>query len=141
MYIKSPSSSHPVILFDGVCNLCNGWVNFVIDRDPTARFRFASLQSDEALDLLESVGHPIGQRSEPDSILLIDGDRVFHRSDAVLRILGDLSGAWPILGAFWIIPRFIRDSAYNLIARNRYSWFGRTDACRVPEEDLMSRFL
>lgn len=131
------TTSHPIILFDGVCNLCNGWVNFVIDRDPAGRFHFAPLQSDRARDLLDSATYP----GDFDSIVLLDGGRVFEKSDAVLRITSKLSWGWPLLSILRVIPRTVRDSVYDFVARHRYSWFGRTDACHVPTEDLQSRFL
>ena len=130
--------SQPVILFDGVCNLCNGWVNFVIDRDPTGRFQFAALQSNEATALLGATADEI---TDPDSILLLEGGMIYHKSDAILRIASNLNRGWPLLKIFRIIPRFARDSVYDIVARHRYSWFGRTDTCRVPTKDILARFL
>ena len=127
-----------IILFDGVCNLCNRWVNFVIDRDPSGRFRFAALQSGEAQDLLRLSAT---ETTDVDSILLFDGERVYQKSDAILSIVSNLSGGWPLLKIFRVIPRFVRDSVYDVIARHRYSLFGRTATCRVPTKDLLSRFL
>ena len=130
----------PILLFDGVCNLCNGTVQFIIDRDPKAQVRFAALQSEAARRELEARGHAAPE-GEPDSVLLVEGDRVYERSDAALRVARKLSGAWPLLFAFIIVPRFLRDLVYRFIARHRYRWFGKTDECRVPTPELRARFL
>jgi predicted DCC family thiol-disulfide oxidoreductase YuxK len=130
---------HPIVLFDGVCNLCNASVNFLIDRDPSSTLRFASLQSDAARDLLMQFGPtPLG---DPDSMLLIEGGRTYERSTAALRIVRHLSGAWRILGVLLVIPRPLRDAVYRLVAANRYRWFGKSDVCRVPTPELRARFL
>ncbi len=128
--------SHPVILFDGVCNLCQGAVQFVIRRDRKALFRFASLQSPVAAELLgrELVG-------DPESIILVDGGQVYERSAAALRIARRLDGLWPVLYVLIIIPRPLRDAVYNWIARNRYRWFGRQATCLVPTAENAARFL
>lgn len=127
-----------VILFDGVCNLCNSSVNFIIDRDKGRVFRFAVLQSGTGREFLEKNNLP----AEPaDSIMLIENGSWFTRSTAALRIAKKLSGAWPLLYIFIIIPRFVRDAAYNYIAKNRYKWFGRQDRCRVPAPELEELFL
>jgi len=129
---------HPVILFDGVCNLCHGAVRFIIRRDRAARFRFASLQSDghrAQFAVTGRVGEPI------DSILLVEAGRTYDRSTAALRIARRLDGAWPLLYAFIIVPRPLRDAVYAWIARNRYRWFGRLDTCPLPDPRLADRFL
>ena len=131
---------HPVILFDGVCNLCNHSVNFIIDRDPQARFRFAALQSPAAQALLAARGLP-PPAAEPESILLLAGDKVHQRSGAALRIARGLRGAWPLLSAFLLVPAPLRDWVYRWIARNRYRWFGKSDTCRMPTPELKARFL
>lgn len=126
-----------VILFDGVCNLCSGSVQFVIKRDPSAYFKFASLQSDYGQKQLQRFG------LRPDvfhSIILVTGDRFLERSDAALEIARHLTGGWPLMYGFRIIPRFIRDGVYNLIGRNRYKLFGKKDACWIPTPELKSRF-
>ena len=127
-----------VVLFDGVCNLCNGFVQFVVARDPHARFRFAALSSDAAQSLLRESGVrlPI-----PDSMALVEDGRVYLRSDAPLRIARGLTFPWPLAAAFLVVPRFVRDGVYNLIAARRYRWFGRKDVCMVPTAELRSRFL
>jgi predicted DCC family thiol-disulfide oxidoreductase YuxK len=136
----SSAPNHPVVLFDGVCNLCNAWVNFVIDRDPASRFRFASLQSEAARSALDAVGRR-DAAGPLESILLIDGGRLYERSAAVLRIVRHLSGPWWLLGAFVVVPRPIRDAIYRWVAANRYRWFGKSDVCRVPTPELRERFL
>lgn len=126
------------VLFDGVCNLCNASVLFVVDRDPHARFTFAPLQSAEAQRLLAERGY---QGAELNTVLLVEGDRVYARSSAALRVARGLSGAWPLLYAFLAVPRPLRDAVYNWVARNRYRWFGREDVCRIPTPELRARFL
>jgi len=127
-----------VILFDGVCNLCNGFVQFVIARDPSGAFQFAALQSPAAARLLTSTGMPPPLR---ESVVLIEGSRVFTRSMAALRIARRLRFPWPAAYAFVIVPRPIRDALYDVVARRRYRWFGRRDACMVPTPELRTRFL
>jgi predicted DCC family thiol-disulfide oxidoreductase YuxK len=122
-----------VILFDGVCNLCNAWVQFVIRRDPGARFAFAPLQGEVAEKLLGTRGG--------ETIVLIERDTIYDQSTAVLRIALRLSGLWPLAAVFLIVPKGLRDAVYRGIARNRYRWFGRRDSCMVPTAELRSRFL
>jgi predicted DCC family thiol-disulfide oxidoreductase YuxK len=130
--------AHPLVLFDGVCNLCAGVVRFVIERDPEARFRFAPLQSElgRALKLRHGL--------DPDalaSFVLIDADGAATRSTAVLRILRGLGAPWRWLYLLRAIPLPLRDALYGFVAGNRYRWFGRRDTCLVPSPDLRSRFL
>jgi len=125
-----------VVLFDGVCNLCNASVAFILRRDPKAYFRFASLQSEAAARLLE--GSPL--EAKLDSIVLLEDGAVFTQSTAALRIARRLRGAWPLLYAFIILPRFLRDPIYDWIARNRYRWFGRRESCMIPDPALKDRF-
>jgi predicted DCC family thiol-disulfide oxidoreductase YuxK len=127
-----------LILFDGVCNLCNGIVQFIIKRDPHARFRFASLQSAAGQLHLKRFG------LDPDvlhSVILIDGDNVYERSDAALLIAKHLGPPWKLLAGFNIFPKFLRDAGYNLVARNRYRIFGKKDQCMIPTPELKARFL
>ncbi|MGH1362299.1 MAG: thiol-disulfide oxidoreductase DCC family protein [Calditrichia bacterium] len=126
------------ILFDGVCNLCNNSVTFIIERDPSGYFQFGALQSDEAAELLKK---QTGGQSLPDSIVLIDKKGLHTRSTAALRIARHLSGLWPLLYTFSIIPAPIRDIVYNWIAKNRYNWFGKQDSCMLPTPELQQRFL
>ncbi len=128
----------PVILFDGVCNLCNGFVQFVIARDPQARLSFASLQSDAAARLLART--PLAA-SRGESLVFIEGGRMFTRSTAALRILRALGFPWSLGYALIAVPRPIRDWVYDRVARNRYAWFGRRDVCMVPTPELRRRFL
>lgn len=127
-----------VLLFDGVCNLCNATVLFVIDRDPVGYFRFAPLQSEFARQLLEQHGCGGGDLS---SMVLLEEGRCYTRSTAVLRVAWRLGGAWPLLYAFVLVPRPLRDAVYGWIARNRYRWFGRMESCRIPTPALSGRFL
>ena len=132
------SASSSVILFDGVCNLCNGFVQFVIRRDPAARFQFAALQSAAGQALLAA--HQLPAPAEPESIVLVEGGRAYTHSGAVLRILRRLPG-WGWLYAFRVLPRVLRDAVYRWVARHRYRWFGREETCMMPTPELRARFL
>src|SRR5690606_21875818 len=112
-----------VILFDGVCNLCNSAVDFTIQRDKKGRFKFASLQSDSAKELLESTGISVENAEKLDTILLLKDNILYEKSSAALRIAKQLNGLWPVMYGFIIIPPFIRDFIYDFIAKNRYKWF------------------
>jgi len=129
---------HPILLFDGVCNLCNGTVQWVIEHDPGAKFRFASLQSETGQQLLQAHHLPTG---ELNTVVLVDGGKAYTRSDVPLRIVGKLGGLWPILQAFYIVPKPLRNAVYDWIARNRYRWFGKKEACWLPTPELKARFL
>ena len=131
-------SEHPIVLFDGVCNLCDASVRFVIDRDRTGRIRFAPLQSEAGQALLQRFGL-LG--ADLDTMVLIEGDRIHTRSTATLRVARLLRRPWPLLAVFLLVPRFLRDFVYRAIARRRYRWFGRTEQCRVPTPELRERFL
>jgi predicted DCC family thiol-disulfide oxidoreductase YuxK len=130
--------SHPVVLFDGTCNLCNASVQFVLRRDPRARFRFAALQSQAAGDLLAAVGWH-GPR--PDSVALVAAGRVRWKSSAALAIARGLRWPWPLLAVFVVVPRPLRDVVYDFVARRRLRWFGKQEACMVPTKELRARFL
>lgn len=127
-----------IVVFDGVCNLCTASVQFIIKRDSKHRFMFCSFQSDYAQQILKD--HSINF-IEPESIILITKEGTLYESDAALTIARHLSGAWPLLYAFKIFPRFIRDSVYKWIARNRYRFFGKKNACWIPTPELQARFL
>ena len=129
----------PILLFDGVCTLCNGAVQFVIDRDPRGHVVFASLQSDTGRALLSQ--HGIVAKDEPDSMVLIEDGRAYERSSAVLHVARYLTWPWKALSAFLVLPRFVRDLAYRFIASHRYAWFGKEETCRVPTPELRKRFL
>ena len=127
-----------IILFDGVCNLCNGSVQFVIKKDHQKFFKFAALQSDFAQDFLDKQGlNP----NELKSIILIDGEQVYTQSDAALNILKALKGYQFTAKFLLLFPRFLRDFVYRIIAKNRYQWFGKKQQCMVPTPELRSRFL
>jgi predicted DCC family thiol-disulfide oxidoreductase YuxK len=128
----------PVVLFDGVCNLCNGSVRFIIERDPHKHFQFAPLQSEAATRLIRASPDSLAL---PDSIVLIDDGRLYVRSAAALRIARRLRFPWPALWLFMVVPRPIRDRVYDLIARHRYRWFGKSDTCMVPTQEIRDRFL
>ncbi|HEV2843602.1 MAG TPA: thiol-disulfide oxidoreductase DCC family protein [Thermoanaerobaculia bacterium] len=130
--------TYPIVLFDGVCNLCSTSVQFILQRDPTGKFRFASLQSDLAQRLLTE--HGLDPKAL-DSVVVIDGDHLYRESDAALRIARDMKGAWKALAVFRVIPRSVRDWAYRLIARNRYRWFGKKESCWLPTPEVRGRFL
>ncbi len=134
-----PDSSPPLILlFDGECGLCSAAVNFILKRDPHRRFRFAPLQSQAARDLLAR--HHIN----PDhlsSVVLIEQDRAYLRSSAVLRIALELPEPWPLAGICSFIPAFLRDDLYDFVARHRKQWFKPPDACRQPTEAEREQFL
>ncbi|GAA0893173.1 thiol-disulfide oxidoreductase DCC family protein [Fulvivirga kasyanovii] len=128
-----------LILFDGVCNLCNGSVSFVLDRDHARRFVFGSLQSERSKEILHSYNYDTEALNS--IVVITKSGKLMTRSDAALYIARQLPGGWKLLYIFKIIPRFIRDAVYDLIAANRYKWFGRQDACRMPNPELKQRFL
>ena len=127
-----------IVLFDGVCNLCSGSVQFILKRDVKGVFKFASLQSSFGQQQLDNFKI---DKNILHSIILLRGDQFFQRSDAALEIAKQLGGAWSVLYIFKILPRFFRDSIYNLIARNRYRLFGKKDECWIPTPELKERFL
>ncbi|MEX1383530.1 thiol-disulfide oxidoreductase DCC family protein [Lutibacter sp.] len=127
-----------IILFDGICNLCNTSVIFIIKHDKKAHFKFASLQSDAAKELLLQYNV---KKIKIDSIILIENGTFYEKSTAALRISKKLNGGFKLLYIFILIPTFIRDWVYNYIAKNRYKWFGKKDNCMIPSEKLKSRFL
>jgi predicted DCC family thiol-disulfide oxidoreductase YuxK len=126
-----------LVLFDGYCNLCNGAVQFILKRDKKEHFYFASLSWPVAEPVLQSSD----ELKDVDSIILYDGERVYTRSSAALRISSYMGGLWPLFNVFWIMPKFFRDPVYNFIARNRYKWFGKKDTCIMPDSDVSHRFL
>jgi predicted DCC family thiol-disulfide oxidoreductase YuxK len=127
-----------VILFDGVCNLCNGWVRFVLERDHKRNFLFASLQSDIAQSLARQFNFAL---TDFDSIILIENPTYSIKSEAALKILKGLGGVWSLFSIFTILPQSWRDSIYDFVAKNRYRWFGKLERCMVPTPDMRSRFL
>ena len=135
---RNTKEDKPIILFDGVCNLCTRSVRFVLKRDPKGHFVFASIQSNKGSALYRSHGF---QPEEIETFVLIERDRSFSRSDAAIRIAWKLSGLWPVLALLVMVPRPIRDWGYNVIARNRYRWFGKTETCLVPSGEYSGRFI
>jgi predicted DCC family thiol-disulfide oxidoreductase YuxK len=127
-----------IILFDGVCNFCNSSVNFIIDRDTTNCFKFGALQSDEGQALLKKHNQ---STDSFDTLMLIEGDMFYTLSTAALRIAKKLSSPWPLCYGFIIIPKFLRDPIYNIIAKNRYKMFGMKDTCRLPTSEERAKFL
>ena len=128
----------PIILFDGVCNLCNQSVQFVIRHDPKSRFTFTALQSSTGQSLLEK--YNFNKEKLVSIVLVIDG-KAYDRSRAALEIARRLNGLWPLMYVFVIVPPFIRNFVYDWISRNRYRWFGRTNECMIPTPELKARFI
>ncbi|HCK04812.1 MAG TPA: thiol-disulfide oxidoreductase [Flavobacteriaceae bacterium] len=146
----SATRVHRIVAFDGLCNLCNSTVNWIIDHDPKQQFKFIALQDiarlktgnteqQEAYALLKN--ELIDASSDLSSVLLIENGQLYKKSTAVLRICRQLSGLYPVLHTYIIIPRALRDLVYDLIAHNRYKWFGKREQCRVPSPDVKQRFL
>ena len=127
-----------LILFDGVCNLCDSSVQFILLRDKKDRFRFASLQSDYGQNILKQHNLPTEKFN---SLALIENGKLYQRSTGALRIARWLKGAWPMLFAFIIVPPFIRNFVYDFIARNRYRWFGKKESCMMPRPEWKQKFL
>ncbi len=131
-------STHSIILFDGVCNLCNEAVNFVIKRDTGNVFKFTPLQEKQGVLLLKM--HAVDTQ-KLDSIVLIENEKVYVKSSAALRIARKMSNLWPLFFVLLIIPSFIRDGVYDFIAKNRYKWFGKKEQCMIPTPGLREKFL
>ena len=127
-----------VVLFDGVCNLCNGSVNWIIDHDKKNQFQFASLQSAYGSKKVIEIGL---SNDYMDTVVLIEDDKVFTHSDAILQIAKHLGGIYSLAVVFFIVPKFVRNFFYKIIAGNRYKWFGKRDACRMPTPELKSKFI
>lgn len=127
-----------IILFDGVCNLCNYFVQFVIKRDKNNIFKFSSLQSEFGQNLLRKFEKV---NSEPDTVVLYKEEKMFTESTAAIKILSQLGFGYKFFFVFLIIPKFIRDAFYRFVADNRYRWFGKRDSCMVPTEELKNKFI
>lgn len=134
---KKPAPEHPVIFFDGVCGMCNRFVDIVLRADDLGIFRFAPLQGATARKLLP----PLTENPQDWSMIYLDERGIHDQSDASLEVYRRLGGAWRLLGLLRFVPRGIRNPAYRVIARNRYRWFGRVDTCRIPSEEEKNRFL
>lgn len=137
--MPAQNTRYAIILFDGVCKLCNGFVQFVIEHDNRQYFKFAALQTETGKSLLSKL-HPNHDKL-PDSVALIENQEVYFKSEAAIRILAKLNGPVKYLAYSKYLPLWVRDPVYDFIARNRYSWFGRKNSCMVPNPDIQSRFL
>ena len=131
-------NANSIVLFDGICNLCNSSVAFIIQHDKKEQFLFASLQSDVAKEILLQFDL---KKLNFDSIVLVEKENIYKKSSADLKIAKQLNGSIKLLYAFIIIPHLIRDWVYDYITKNRYKWFGKKDNCMVPSEETKSRFL
>lgn len=129
---------HPIILFDGVCNFCDGAVNFVLKQDKKGIFRFAPLQSEAGQKLLQQYNL---STEDFDSFVLVDNGKVYKKSSASLRVMNKLPWYWKEAQILWIVPGFLRNAIYDFIAANRYKWFGKKEQCMVPTPELRNRFL
>ncbi|MCH7400700.1 thiol-disulfide oxidoreductase DCC family protein [Belliella kenyensis] len=127
-----------IVLFDGVCNLCNDAIDFIIRNDKKNRFKVGALQDDKVKEILKN--YQIDE-SYLDSLILVSADEVYYRSTAALKIAKNLSGLWPLLYGFIILPRFVRDPLYDWVAKNRYRWFGKKETCRLPTEEEKAKFI
>ena len=128
-----------IILFDGVCNLCNDAVRFIVKRDRTDRFRFAPLQGQKGRQFLEERG--LATEDIDSVVLIVPGEAYYLKSSAVLKIAQSFGGIWKLSAIFEWVPRPIRDWIYDRIANNRYRWFGKKEACMVPTPELQKKFL
>lgn len=137
-YLLHMEQASKIILFDGVCNLCSDAVIFIIKHDKKNLFRFAALQSEPGTEFIDKYDI---DTSQTDSIILVEEKRYFTKSTAALRIARHLSGGYPLLYGFIILPKFIRDWMYDIIANNRYKWFGKKDRCMIPTPELKAKFL
>lgn len=127
-----------VILFDGVCNLCNSSVNLIIKHDPKNKFMFGAIQSDAGQNLIKKYNI---DPKKTDSIILIKNNKAYVKSTAALKIAKQMSGAYPLLYIFMVLPLFIRNWVYDFIAKNRYQWYGKKDHCMIPTKELKQKFL
>lgn len=132
------TESNHILLFDGVCVLCSHWARFLLRHDRRQRYKLATVQSPVGQALLEYAGLPTDVYR---TLVLIEGGRVYLRSEAVLRVLTGLGYPWKLMGFFYCVPRLLRDGCYDRIALNRYRWFGKTEQCFVPGEQDRQRFL
>jgi len=132
------SKEHPILLFDGVCNICNGFVQFVIKRDPESQFRFAALQSDTGKEILQ---HFNLSTEDLSTAILIENKKIYTQSSVGLRMIKKMDVWFSFLSFLIILPKSFRDFIYRILARNRYKWFGQKDNCMIPTPELQSRFL
>lgn len=127
-----------LILFDGVCNWCNAWVNFAIAHDPAGRLKFGTLQSEPAQRILHDLHMPT---TDYQTVLLLEGCRVYAKSTAALRVIRQFSRWWPLYYVGVLVPAPLRDVVYDFVARHRYQWMGRTATCRIPTQEERGRFV
>lgn len=136
--LESLSPQYEIILFDGVCNFCNSSINFIIDHDPSNHFKFAALQS----EIGQSILRKFNKNTEDfDSVILLKDNTLYEKSDAALEITKHLSGLWKYFSVFGIFPTFFLNFFYDIVAKNRYRFFGKSDSCRMPTVELRERFL
>ena len=138
MKASNLQQEHPILLFDGVCNLCDSFVQFIIRHDPQAVFRFTPLQSETGQYFLKEAGFPTEELS---TVVLVYQGKYYTHSDVPLQVVRYLPGWWSLLYGLSIIPKSIRDAIYNWVARNRYRWFGKQESCMMPTPEIKSRFL
>ncbi len=127
-----------IVVFDGHCRLCNGWVNFLLARDRNQQFHFAAVQAKTGRQLLEQAGY---SALDPETMLFVHNGKIHSHTDAILRVLWQLGGLWLLTALLRALPAFLRDPLYVAVARRRYRWFGRTPTCRIPAADVVERFL
>lgn len=132
------NQDQPILLFDGVCNLCNGAIQYVIKNDPKGKFRFSALQNEFSQNLLKSHDPAL---LDLDTVMLVYKDKVYVKSNAALESARLMGGLHSLLYIFKIVPRFLRDPIYNWVAKNRYRWFGKKDSCWLPTPELKARFI
>ena len=132
------SDDHPILVFDGVCNLCNGAIQFIIPRDPDGTLRFAPLQSDLGETVRESAGL---STDDLETVVLVDDGMAYTKSDAAIRVGEHLGGPYRLLSLGRLLPRGLRDRIYDFVAEHRYDWFGKKDQCMIPDEDVSHRFI
>ncbi|MCK5815112.1 MAG: DUF393 domain-containing protein [Flavobacteriaceae bacterium] len=131
-------SHQPLLFFDGVCNLCNSSVQYILKKDIQNQFKFASLQSDAAKQILLQFNK---DNSDLDSIILTHNNQLYSKSTAVLKVAGILGGILSLALVFWVVPKPIRDWVYGYVAKNRYKWYGKRDICMIPTQELKSKFI
>lgn len=136
MTIETPPQK-PIIFFDGVCAMCNAFVDVIIRIDRKQIFLFAPIQGTTAQELLP----PLGDNPKEWSMVYMDETGIYRQSDASLMVYKRIGGIWGLLGLLWYVPRFIRDPVYRFIANNRYRWFGKKETCRIPTAEERVRFL
>ena len=133
------NENKPIVIFDGVCNFCNWWVDFIMTRDKKGRFLFTANQDPAGQAILEANG--ITTYGDPDSVYLFYQGKLYSHSSAAVKIAGMLRFPWSLMIVFIVVPRFIRDAVYSWVAKNRYKWFGKSEACRLPQPGEIARFL